>query len=344
MNRCRRVGIDVTRKCNWRCRTCFYRWRSDFNAPYDKPLQDVMQEARSAQARGCDHVVLVGWGEPGLWPHILDMIKEVRAMGMTCSIITNGSLAVGHYAKMREAGLDHLHISVHGTGKTLDEISGTDGASVHQQQLFSYLKAENWPWRMNMTVQKININELPDIALMCLHYGCRHIVSLGFLPHYEWNDPNRLQEVAVHPAEIGRVLEKVHSAIDNHNSYNHHGFRAMFTIRYQPMCHLNPELWKYVVNARYVLYDPWEWDYGAAGLSDDAHWQSACSLGEGVAIKEEPCKSCYLHMHCGGWNRTYAAGFNGADLFQPPLFNEVGQNPGDLHDMNPANHGKGYFG
>lgn len=342
MKKCTRVGIDVTRRCNWRCKTCFYRWSPGFNTAYDKPLGAVLGEARAAKARGCDHVVLVGWGEPGMWPHLLDMIRRVTDMGMTSSIITNGSLSVSHYAAMREAGLNHLHVSAHGTGDVLDTVAGVPGAGDKQARLMEYLKAEDWPWRMNMTVQRVNYQHLAGIADVCLRHGCRHIISLGFLPHYEWNDPAKLKEVAVHPQELRPHIQAAVDAVEEWNAGATAGRDAMFTIRYHPMCHLDEKYRKYVVNARYVLYDPWEWDYGHAGDDAGASWNAAVSIGGTVSIDREPCVSCGLRMHCGGWNRVYAAGFEGAALRAIEMPADT-QSPGWYHDQNAANSARGWF-
>jgi MoaA/NifB/PqqE/SkfB family radical SAM enzyme len=343
MKKCTRVGIDVTKRCNWKCQTCFYRYKQDFNTPYDRTLTDVMQETERAKARGCDHAVLVGWGEPGLWPYLIDWIKEVQKLGMTSSIITNGSVAIGHYAKMRDAGLNHLHVSAHGIGETLDTISGIPGSGEKQLKLMQWLQQEQWAWRMNMTVQQANYQELASIANTCIMHGCRHIISLGFLPHYDWNDPNKMREVAVHPGVLKPYIQAVADEVIGYNviSTTPDNY-VMFTIRYHPMCHLDEEYRKYVVNARYVLLDRWEWDYGTAGLPPESHWNECLNIGNSVAIQTAPCTRCGLQMHCGGWNRVYAAGFNGAGLegVTMPIETQV---PGYLHDQNPANHEKGWF-
>lgn len=343
MKPCTRVGINCTKRCNWKCQTCFYRWAPDFNTTYDKSVAEVMNEAIAGKNRGCDHVVFVGWGEPGIWPNLIDSIKEITKIGMTSSIITNGSVSIAHYAKIREAGLNHLHISVHGIGETLDKVSGVPGSGAKQLELFKWLKDENWPWRMNMTVQQANYVALPYIARTCIDHGCRHIIPLGFLPHYEWNDPNKLQQVAVHPAVLRPHIESVASLVEYENATRDEEEQIMLTIRYHPMCHLNPEYRKYVVNAKYVVYDPWEWDYeGSAGLTGESLEKVADKIGNSVAINEEPCTKCGLRMHCGGWNKVYAAGFGGASL-QAWLLPEMVQHRGWLHDQNPANHGKGWF-
>lgn len=342
MRRCTRVGIDVTKRCQWTCKTCFYRWRADFNQPYDRSLEDVMNELRAAKTRGCDHAVVVGWGEPTLWPNLIDFVIAVKDLGMTSSIITNGMASIDRYVKLRVAGLNHLHISCHAIGTELDEIAGLPGAGKRQRELMEWLRNAEWPWRMNMTVQKINYQNLLNIAAQCVAHGCRHIISLGFLPHYEWNDPNKLRQVAVHPKELRPYIEDVIKFVENCNSELPDSEKVMMTVRYHPMCHLATEYRKYIVNARYVLYDPWEWEYGNAGKTDDSYWQAAVDIGNTVSIIGTPCYNCDLGIHCGGWNRIYAAGFDGADLHAIET-DPIAQFCGYLHDQNPANHGLGYF-
>lgn len=335
MKKCLRVGINCTKKCNWKCKTCFYRWSPDFGSTYDKPLEEALKEVRDAKARGCDHALLVGWGEPALWPSLIDWIKGVADLGMTSSMITNGSVHLDTYRKARAAGMNHLHVSVHGINDTLETITGTRGSGLKQQQLLNWLKDQKWPWRMNMTVQKDNYKEMPEIAEMCLYYGCKHIISLGFLPLYEWDSEKHCPDVAVHPAEIRPYVEKVAERVLQESD-------VMLTIRYHPFCHIGEQYWKYIVNARYVHYDPWEWDYGHAGLNDEQLWAEAQAFGRTQSIEGPPCCFCDLKMHCGGWNRVYAAGFDGAHLVAVKD-RKIPQAPGYFHDQNWANGAKGYF-
>jgi MoaA/NifB/PqqE/SkfB family radical SAM enzyme len=339
MRQCSRVGIDVTRRCNFRCATCFYRHHPAFGAPHDEPLEAVLTKVRRAKARGCDHVVLVGWGEPCMWKRssLLQLIKELVSMGMTSSIITNGSLSPASYGQLREAGLNHLHISVHGLGEVLDRIVEFPGAAARQEKLMKWLKAENWPWRMNMTAQLANYQTMPRIAETCVEYGCRHIISLGFLPHYEWGSPEKVRQVAVHPAKLRPYIEDTYEAIWRSG--------VMFTVRYHPMCHLREDLRKYVVNAQYVLYDPWEWEYEHHGESKEQFWRSALVIGGSVAINEEPCRSCDIRIHCGGWNRVYCRAFGqpGEVLRAVKLPEGWKMTAGWLHLQNPANLERGWF-
>lgn len=333
MNRCRRVGIDVTRRCNLRCRTCFYYWRQDFNTKTDKPLQDAISETVAAYRRGCNHAVLVGQGEPGLWPYLIDWLKLCRATGITTSIISNGTMNVDLYEQMYACGLNHLHLSVHGVGPVLDEIVGVNGSGKRQAETIEWLKKSDLPWRMNVTLQQGNYKTLSDIAGYCMDNGCRHIVLLGFLPHYEWNDPAKMRTVAVDPRELEPYINAACKAVSDRV--------VLLTVRYHPMCRIAPEYAKYVVNARYVLYDPWEWDYGHSGDSEEDLWKAAVSMGDSVAVAGKPCHSCAVRMHCGGWNRVSAAGFPGC--IEAQEYCKLPDVPGSLHDLNPANSEKGWF-
>lgn len=338
MKPCTRVGIDVTKRCNWRCQTCFYRYKADFNSKFDVPIEDVCGQLDAAKARGCDHAVLVGWGEPSLYPFLLPFFESCQARGMTSSIITNGTMDPNVAGTMYARGLNHLHVSVHGVGEVLDTVAGSPGAGARQARVLDFLAEKGLPWRSNTTMQKANYQQIPEIVRFCLERGVLHYVFLGFLPHYEWH--NRVAEVAVHPAELRPIIEEGLRIIEEYNEKT--GAGVMATVRYHPFCHLDQKYWKYIVNARYVLYDPWEWDYGHAGDDDVTRWRAATKeIGGAVSIETAPCLKCAVRMHCGGWNRVYAAGFDGAGLVaQPAPGNYVA---GYYHDQNPANAGKGWF-
>ena len=340
MNKCRKYGIDVTKRCNWRCKTCFYFWEPDFNGDYQKPLSEAIREVENAKAKGCNHSVIVGFGEPGLWPNLIDWIKAVRLLDMTCSIITNGSLATSHYGKMREAGLDHLHISMHGLGKTLDDIVGVEGAGEHQKQLREWLYKEQWPFRINMTVQQLNYTQVLDIFGTAIDHGARHVVSLGFLPHYGWGNREKIRSVAVHPETYRYHLESAISFVEAHNETNP-DHQVMMSVRYHPMCHIRSEYRKYITNAKYVVYDPFEWQYNSSHLDGEELWRVAEGLGT-VGSHEGECAKCDAWIHCNGWNKGMIIAFDGAEL-KPITLEDNQRVRGFYHDQNPTNSHRGWF-
>ncbi|MFA5314239.1 MAG: radical SAM protein [Methanomassiliicoccales archaeon] len=329
MKPCSKVGIDVTWRCNWKCAHCFYARNAKFHSKEDTPINDVYAKIDKAKANGLDHVVFVGQGEPSFCPNTLTIIDYAHSLGMATSIITNGSAPLRVYQEYYDHGLDHLHISSHGLGDTLDAIVGCNGAFNKQHKLKEWLKTNNHPFRTNVTLQQRNYKELPDLAKYEIDMGVHHFVFLGFLPHYEWY--NHVREVAVHPTILRPFIEQAADLLIASNT--------LFTIRYHPFCHLGSQYWKYVVNARYIQYDPFEWNY-ELNVNDLPQLRKfSIFLGDSVANK---CEDCLMRLHCGGWNRIYAQAFRGAELQPilgiPPEYQHVWEQEGGLHDMNPANH------
>lgn len=339
MKPCRRVGLDVTWRCNWRCLHCFYRWggneHGELGTPYDVPMETLLAKVDKARLRGIDHVVLEGWGEPTLLPSLGELLLACRDRGMTTSIITNGVQPVSHYAKMYyEWGLDHLHVSSHGFGHTLASVADRKDAGERQLKTKEWLSREQLPWRTNFTMQEANYRDMADTLERDADFGSFHSVMLGFLPHYEWGDPKKTAEVGVHPELLRPHVEEAARRMTRRGQ--------LFTIRYHPFCHLDPVFWKHVVNTRYVLFDPWEWNYSLQADDVPALWRDAMKMGEGNRTTD-PCNRCTALRHCGGWNKRNVAGV-GCTLTAidpasvPEEYVATWNVDGGLHDLNPVNH------
>lgn len=333
MEPCKRVGIDLGWRCNWSCAHCFYRFDPRLHSAEETPWVQVKAKIDKGRAGGLDHVVLVGYGEPAMASLTPRMLEYAQEQGMASSMITNGACGLYRYKSFYDRGIDHLHISSHGFDNTLRRITGMPAAFRLQTELKKWLQGQGLPFRTNMALQQLNYQEAPRMARHEIDLGVYHFVLLGFLPHYAWaRDAARIREVALHPAELRPYIEQAASILEASGT--------LFTIRYHPFCHLSPRWWKYVVNARYVNYDPFEWNYSLQVRDKAALWRASVKLGEAVR-NYEPCDKCSAYRHCGGWNRTYAAAFGGAGLrpiqIVPEEYQPVWDRDGGLHDLNPAN-------
>lgn len=336
MNPCSCVGINTTWACNWSCKHCFYRRNEKLHTGEHHSFEEIMTQAAEGKRRGCNRIVLIGEGEPTLHPDIKRIISEATAMGMHSNVITNGSASISLYQELFDRGLNHLQISAHCAGPGLNDIAERDWAWGRQYELMKWLKEQKLPFRANIAMQQLNYRELAATASTLVAFGAFHVALLGFLPHYEWKE--HADEVAVHPLHLRPYMEKAAEVLERSGTY--------FTIRYHPMCCISQRWWKYVTNARYVLFDPWEWDYGCYEPSWARVWPKALNMGESVAILGAPCSQCKLREHCGGWNRHYAAAFAGAGLravesVQSWWDRKIAA-PGGLHAENPANALAGY--
>ncbi len=342
MRGCARVGLELSWRCNVDCATCFYHHDERLHKPIDTPWEKLKDQIDRAKKRGCDHAVAVGWGEPAIAPSVRTFLQYSRTLNMTTSIITNGVCGIKRYETFfTEDNIDHLHVSAHGMGEVLDEIFDSKGSHKKQDELKKWLKESGRPWRANITLQQLNHKQLPELVDNLIEHGALHVILLGFLPHYAWEEPAKCKTVAVHPAVLQPIVEQCIDKIVAAGRFA--------TLRYHPFCFLRPEYWKYVTNARYVMLDPWEWDYEHYDHDVEKVWPHAVNQGNVVAVQGEPCKSCAMNLHCGGWNKHNVTGL-GVDLKKlsisdiPSEFRASAGIRGFWHDQNPANQAKGYFG
>jgi MoaA/NifB/PqqE/SkfB family radical SAM enzyme len=249
---------------------------------------------------------------------------------MATSMITGGVTDLDVFKRIAAMGMDHFHLSSHAIGEDLDKIVRVEGSGAKQAAFVEWMVAEGIPYRTNTSMQRLNFRKLKEITQWHIDHGVFHHVLLGFLPHYEWSE--HLLDVAVHPADMRYYIENALRACLDSDTY--------VTLRYHPLCHLSPEFWPYVTNARHVLMDPWEWNYSLNITDVDKLWIDSVALGEAVAC-QTPCNECLAYRHCGGWNKKYADGYEGAELQPittvPEQFADVWETEGGLHDLNPVN-------
>ena len=331
---CKRVGIEITWRCNLHCRHCFHLRNKNFHKLIDTPFKDIQDEITNARQRGCNHTVVVGQGEPTLDKRLPDILKYSQDMGLETSIITNGTAPIKLYEKLYRDGLDHLHLSMHGTGQIFDKIVRVERMHRRQNQLVAWLKESKLPWRNNMTIQKHNYEDIPNVINMAMDGGIFHFVFLVFMPIYDW--PNYMGDVAVHPKKLQPIIQK--GIDDLRDTY--------LSLRYFPMCYLEPKYWKYVANSWSVFYDPWEWEYGKLDLAHPENtWKAA--MERRSSVRHPYCEQyCKAYNHCGGWFKGYADYLGYKNVLRaitkiPDEYKGVWDTPGGVFMMNPANQLKG---
>ncbi len=114
VTRLSKIYIEPTNRCNLECRTCIRNI-------WDEPLGE-MSSATFARIVGGLHsfsppptVFFGGLGEPLSHPHIVEMVEQVKALGSSVELITNGTLLTKDLSKqLIEAGLDFLWVSLDG--------------------------------------------------------------------------------------------------------------------------------------------------------------------------------------------------------------------------------------
>ena len=338
MKPCRRVGLNVTKKCNVNCIHCFYRYSEEFNTEHHVSPEEIKLKMVAAKKRGCNHALAIGWGEPMMYRHINEFVANAKEVGLHSSIITNGVIHTSKYEKLYDLGIDHIHLSVHAIGDTFDKITRTHGSWRLLEKNLIWLKENNLPFRTNTTIQQENFESLPDIVRRILNYRPYHVVLLGYLPII--SQRGKLEKVMKSYSEIRSPLERALGILEENGVF--------FTLRYHPFCKINMKYWKYITNTPYVVFDPWEWEYGLLTENLQEMYSNGMKKFGGVLHNDVPCEQCAVKLHCGGVHKAY---FKFEDDVCEPVKLElldVGEQKiiekmGLYFDRNPANSLTGYI-
>lgn len=114
------VQIDLTNACNNNCIGCWCRSPlledriiSEDVQKQTLPLDLVKSVLDECAFMGTTNIYLAGGGEPFMHPHIMDIVRHIKQLGLTCHINTNFTLVDQDCAaELVEIGIDHLIISL----------------------------------------------------------------------------------------------------------------------------------------------------------------------------------------------------------------------------------------
>jgi hypothetical protein len=131
------INLDLTTACNFRCDHCI-----DWDILNTKHRHDDAELRASVQAmagRGLRSLILIGGGEPTLYPGFEDFVRFGKRLGLQVAVVSNGgrgdrllavadALGPGDWLRLSlDAGSDALFRAMHqpvSRSLTLDEICG----------------------------------------------------------------------------------------------------------------------------------------------------------------------------------------------------------------------------
>ncbi len=83
------INLDLTTACNYRCTHCI-DW-DILNTKHKYKEEELKQSIRLMAERGLRSVILIGGGEPTLYPRFPDFVKFLKELDLQVSIVSNGS-------------------------------------------------------------------------------------------------------------------------------------------------------------------------------------------------------------------------------------------------------------
>lgn len=83
------INLDLTTACNYRCDHCI-DW-DILNSKFKHVEEDLLASVREMAARGLKSVILIGGGEPTIYPGFVGFVAELKALKLQVAVVSNGS-------------------------------------------------------------------------------------------------------------------------------------------------------------------------------------------------------------------------------------------------------------
>jgi pyrroloquinoline quinone biosynthesis protein E len=180
---------ELTYRCPLRCVYCsnpvdFHRSRNELSTD---EWRRVFSEAAEL---GVMQLHLSG-GEPVLRDDLVELIQHARAHDLYTNLITGGTiLDEEKLRRFREAGLDHIQLSIQGAAcKSAETIAGVRS---HRKKLevARLIRKIGFPLTVNVVIHRLNIAEVPELIAIALELGADRL-ELANTQFYAWAAENR---------------------------------------------------------------------------------------------------------------------------------------------------------
>lgn len=164
------VDLSLTGRCNLKCRYCFYA--DEMTALSDMPAARWHALFEELGRLGVQNVTLSG-GEVFTRSDLFELIDGVIANKMRYSILTNGTLITEETLKAFEKGkrrlrLASIQVSIDGSCAEIHDKSRPPKSFDRALRGLRLLKQAGYPVTVRVTVNRTNVNDLPNVARLLL--------------------------------------------------------------------------------------------------------------------------------------------------------------------------------
>ncbi|MGZ4981043.1 MAG: pyrroloquinoline quinone biosynthesis protein PqqE [Methylobacter sp.] len=180
---------ELTYACPLQCPYCanpidYAKYQSELDTD---DWKRVLSQARKMGA------VQLGFsgGEPLTRKDLPELVKHARGLGYYSNLITSGyGLTEEKIVQLKEAGLDHIQVSIQASSQELnDHLAGTESFQ-HKKEVAHLVKKHDYPMVLCVVIHRENIHQMPQILEMAEELGADYL-ELANTQYYGWAHANR---------------------------------------------------------------------------------------------------------------------------------------------------------
>ena len=235
------INLDLTTACNYACDHCI-DW--DILNSREKHEDSQLRASIERMAeRGLRSVILIGGGEPTLYPGFVDFVAFLKELELSVSVVTNGSRgdrileAAPHFTEgdwvrlSLDSGSNDTFVRMHNPSKkslTLDEICGwipkIKAANPALSLGFSFVITWVGGTRGDVKVVE-NIGEMVEASKRASDASFDYISFKPFLERQE--DGAEVLDPAKTEAELAGVVERIDANLKESQGVVRDGFKVL---------------------------------------------------------------------------------------------------------------------
>src|SRR6202048_23489 len=254
-----------------------------------------------AAALGVLQVHLSG-GEPAARRDLAEITKAAHDAGLYTNLITSAvGITKETFAKLSDAGLDHVQISIQDNEPgSADHIAGYKGAYARKQALAAEVTRLGIPLTVNAVIHRANIDHVAEMVALALSLRAKR-VEIAHVQYYGWALKNRSQLMPT-KEQVERAVKTVEAL-----RLRHHGQIVIDAVvpdyyaRYPKACvggwgrrslNVTPSGKVLPCHAAESIPNLDFWNVRAHSLADIWANSPAFNAFRGSAWMKEPCASC----------------------------------------------------
>jgi len=153
------ASFMIVKPCNMKCKFCYDTF-NNMEVKGQIPKEEAFIILDKLKAAGLEKITFAG-GEPLLYKWIYEVICYSKSIGLTTSIITNGSLLTDELLKKFQGKLDWIGVSIDSLNPETNAKSGRNSKlNPDYRALVTKIKSHGFRLKINTVVHRYNESEI----------------------------------------------------------------------------------------------------------------------------------------------------------------------------------------